>query len=151
MADEEDPFGRLRRKQREREPADPDVDTGRSYQAFSPQDKVLRLDIRRSSGASHAPAYSYLLNIIYGRRFYTSFVLVYNFMTVTVKGKNLADVVTSILLNKCASICEFHPELFDLPEPDAPLIERIDISGPQDRMDAMNEADSLSKDSSLPR
>jgi hypothetical protein len=34
-------------------------------------------------------------------------------MTVTVKGKNLHDVVQALRLEKCSAICEFHPELFD--------------------------------------
>jgi len=117
------------------------------YSAFEAQDKVPRLDIRRTSGASHCPGTAYLLDIIYGSRFYTSFVLVYNFMTVTVKGKNLRDVVQALRLGKCSAICEFHPELYAPPAPDAPIITSIEVVTGE-RAAAMREADTESREQS---
>jgi hypothetical protein len=117
------------------------------YIAFEAQDKVPRLDIQRSSGASHCVANAYLLDIIYGRRFYTSFVLVYNFMTVTVKGKNLRDVVQALRLGKCAAIFEYHPELYAPPASDKPIITSIEVVTGE-RAAAMREADTENKGSS---
>jgi hypothetical protein len=112
-----------------------------TYRAFETQDKVTRLDIQRATGPSHCPAIGYLLDIIYGRQFYSSFVLVFSFMTVTVKGGKLHDIVQAIRLGTCASICEFHPELFASPEPDAPIITSIEIVTAERIAEAAREAD----------
>jgi hypothetical protein len=111
------------------------------YQAFEAQDKVMRLDILRAADASHCPAYSYLLDIIYGRQFYSSFVLVYSFMTVAVIGRNLHDVVQAIRMGQASSICEFHPELFTPPEPDAPIITSIEVVVGERIAEALKETD----------
>ncbi len=111
------------------------------YKAFEAQDKVTRLDILRAGDASHCPAYSYLLDIIYGRQFYTSFVLVFSFMTVTVKGRHLHDVVQAIRLGQASNICAYHPELFTPPEADAPIITSIDVVVGDRIAEAVKEAD----------
>jgi len=136
MADD-DPLAQFRRTPRPQ--SEKPQENPREYQAYHSQDKVLRLDIRRASGASHCPALTYLLDIIYGARFHTSFVLVFTFMTVTVKGKNLRDVVQALRLGKCSALTEFHAELFDPPAADAPVITSIEIVLPKERQEAVSE------------
>lgn len=142
MADDDDPLAQYRRRPRPPEPDKPD--NPRFYEAYQAQDRVQRLDIRRTSGASHCPATAYLLDIIYGARFHTSFILVFNFCTVTVKGKNLHDMVQALRLGRCAALTEYHPEIFDPPAPGAPIITRIDIVLPKERQEAI-ETDAYSK------
>jgi len=138
---DDDPLSRFRR----REDAPPQVekpiapDTSRVYQAFEAQDKVLRLDILRTSGESHCPAYAHLLDIVYGSRFYSSISLVFTTLIVNVNGKSLKPVVTALKLQKAAAITEFDAELFDWPADGEPMIERIDITGPQLKAAAMRE------------
>jgi len=55
-----------------------------------------------------------------GARFFTSFVPVFDFMGVTVKGKNLRDAVQALRLGNGGAIQEFRPHLFDSPAQDAP-------------------------------
>lgn len=137
----DDPLERFRRRDGTRPEPKPAEPGGLlPYDAFDAQDKVPRLDIQRTSGASHCVGNAYLLDIIYGSRFWTSFVLVYNFMTVAVKGKNLEPVVTALKLGKCAAIREFHPELYTPPEPDKPIITSIEVVTGE-RAAAMREAD----------
>lgn len=138
--DDDDPLARFRRLRDEPLPTRPKPDTSRVYVAFDAQDKLISLDIRRTSGASHAPGYGYLLDIIYGARFYTRFVLVFNFMTVTCKGKHLREVVQALKLRKCSYLQEFHPKLFDVPEDGKPIITSIEVVTGE-RAAAMNEAD----------
>jgi hypothetical protein len=138
MAD--DPLARFRRQGELPPKPEPPREGPPPYFAFEAQDKVQRLDIRCTSGASHCPGAAYLLDIIYGARHFTRFVLVFNFMTVTVKGKNLREVVQALRLGKCGAIQEYHPKLFALPEPDAAIITSIEVVTGE-RAAAMREVD----------
>jgi hypothetical protein len=99
----------------------------REYQAFETGDRPARLIIQCANGPSHSPAYGLLVNVIFDRRFASSFVLAFNFMVVTVVGRNLAAVVHAINHHRCATITEFDPQAFDLSAEDQPLIERIEV------------------------
>ena len=67
-------------------------------------------------------------------------MLVFNFMTVTVKGKNLRDVVQALKLRKCSYIQEFHPKLFDPPDDGKSIITSIEVVTGE-RAAAMNDVD----------
>jgi|ERR1700722_3718117 len=111
------------------------------YQAFDAKDKVIRLDIHRAAGPSHALPYAYLLDVIYGRRFYTKFLLVYRFLLIEVKGKNLREVILALKQHRAEYLQEYHPREFEAPEADMPFIESIDIIV-KDMSEAMHAADS---------
>jgi hypothetical protein len=67
------------------------VNTSRVYKAFEAQDKLFRLDTHRAS-------HSHLFDIFYSDWSCTSFVLAFNFTTLTAKGKNLQDLVQALRL-----------------------------------------------------
>jgi hypothetical protein len=93
---------------------------------FATKDKLGRFDIRSRDGLSHAPAYSYLLDVSYDRRAYTSVLLVFSFMLVRIRGKNLRPIIEALKLHTCEFIAEFDPEDCDPPaDPQAPYIESI--------------------------
>ncbi|SMF97899.1 hypothetical protein SAMN02949497_4775 [Methylomagnum ishizawai] len=97
------------------------------YQAFDAKDKIKRLEIRRVMGAFHTPAYAYLLNVIFDGYHGTELVLVYSFMLVKVKGRNLHPITLAVQEGKCAFIQDYDPRAFAEPAPDAPFIESIEI------------------------
>jgi len=67
------------------------VNASRVYKAFEAQDKLFRLDTHRAS-------HSHLFDIFYSDRSCTSFVLAFNFTTLTAKDKNLQDLVQALRL-----------------------------------------------------
>ena len=99
----------------------------RAYQAFETEQHPQVLDIRCAKGPCHSPSYGPLLNIIYDGRHWGSFVLIFSFMTVTVRGRHLAPVIHALRARHCASITEFDRRAFDAPAHDAPVIEAIAI------------------------
>jgi hypothetical protein len=112
-----DPLETFRRKPAASSPLRaPATPTGKEpYLAFATKDKLGRLDIRSRDGLSHAPAYNYLLEVSYDRRLYTSALLVFSFMLVKIKGKNLRTIIEAIKLHTCEFIAEFDPQQFDGP------------------------------------
>lgn len=99
----------------------------RQYQAFETGPKPARLIIQCANSPSHSPSYGLLVNVIFDRRFGGSFVLVFNFMAVTVTGRNLAAVVHAINHHRCVAITEFDPQAFDTPAGDDSVIENIAV------------------------
>lgn len=97
------------------------------YQAFETGQKPARLVIQCSRGPSHAPAYHLLVNVIFDRRFGGSFVLVFNFMAITVVGRNLAAVVHAISSHRATTITEYDPQAHHVPADDAPVITAIEV------------------------
>lgn len=97
------------------------------YEAFKVQDRVIAIDLRRTTGASHSPAYSYLLDIAYGRRFYTSIRLFFTYMVVKISGENLKEVVEALTLRKCSQLTEWNDKDFMAPPEGAAVIRKIEI------------------------
>ncbi len=106
--------------------AKPDANP-REYQAVQTSPRPPRLVIQCSRGASHAPSYALLVNVIFDRRFGGSFVLIYNFMAITVTGRNLAAVVHAITRHRAGIITEFESAAHDAPSADAPVITGIEV------------------------
>ncbi len=121
-----DPQLRLHKPDPEAEPV---ITAGnpRQYQAFETGPRPVRLIIQCSRGPSHSPGYPLLVNVIFDRRFGSSFALVYNFMAVTVTGRHLAPVVHAINKHRCTTITEFDPQAFDAPTHGDPVIESIEV------------------------
>jgi FixJ family two-component response regulator len=56
-----------------------------------------------------------------------NFTLCYEHMIVMVRGKNLQGLVAALQTGTVDFIQEYHPELWDKPAADAPLIESIEV------------------------
>ena len=81
-------------------------------------------------GETHAPSYRYLMDVSFNGQYGTELVLVYSFLMVKIKGRNLQPVVAAILENSCHFIQDYHPNEFLPPPPNAPFIETIEfVSG----------------------
>jgi hypothetical protein len=123
-----DPLEQFRRK--EAPPPQAAPATGKPpYEAYKAQDrKPERLEIRRVLGEGHAPSYRYLMDIAFNGSFGTEIVLIYSFMVVKIRGKNLQPVIYALLESRCDFIQDYHPDEF-MPwrDMDAPLIETIEI------------------------
>ena len=96
------------------------------YLAFYPVDREPRcLEVRASGAAWLHPSYSFYQYVAEdagrGRRF----DIVYGFMVVSVKGRNLHAVVQSITRHSCAWIQQYDASRWERPEPSAPIIEGI--------------------------
>ncbi len=87
----------------------------------------LRLEIHRLTDVSMAPDYRLLSNVVFND-FGNEFSLWFPFMQVTVKGRNLTDVVRSIMSHTCPIIRDYDPREYPVPLREGELvIESIDI------------------------
>lgn len=105
------------------------------YVAFDAKDKVDRLKIRRANDPTRSPGYAYLLDVVYDGSYGTNFVLVFTFLMVLVRGRNLQAVTAGLEMGTVDFIQEFDPDRWQLPKDDkAPFIESIEVvvqeSGP---------------------
>lgn len=98
------------------------------YVAFDAKDKVERLRIRRAMAPTRSPGYAYLLDVVYDGPYGTNFVLVYTFLMVLVRGKNLQPVIAALEGGMADFIQEFDPDRWARPaDPNAPVIESIEV------------------------
>lgn len=115
------------------------------YVAFDAKDKVERLKIRRANDPARSPGYAYLLDVVSDGPYGTNFVLVYTFLMVLVRGKNLQNVVMALEMGTAEFIQEFDPDRWQKPTDErAPFIESIEVvvqeSGP-----SISESESTDK------
>lgn len=96
-----------------------------AYSAFSAQDKVIRLHIRRANGIAHTIAYSFLSHFDYNYQTLEEFTLIAGLQSFTVTGRNLGPVIDAIAMHKCAWIQEYIASLHGELPTDAPVIARI--------------------------
>jgi len=101
------------------------------YVAYAGKDRVERLRIRRALAPTRAPRYLHLQDMSYDGDYGTNFVLVYDFMLVLVRGKNLQALISALESSAVDFIQEFHPDLWEKPADDAPFIESIEIVMPE--------------------
>lgn len=87
----------------------------------------VRLEIRRLLGEWHAPSYRYLMDIVFDGRYGTEIVLVFSFLLVKIRGKNLQPVMAVIAEETCAYIQDYDAREFSPPAPDAPVITKIEV------------------------
>ncbi len=98
------------------------------YVAFDAKDKVTRLRISRANDPTRSPGYAYLLDIVYDGDFGTNFVLVYTFLMVLVRGKNLQPVIMALEMGTADFIQEFDADRWQIPKDEkAPFIESIEV------------------------
>lgn len=105
------------------------------YVAFDAKDMVARLKIRRATEPTRSPGYAYLLDVVYDGPFGTSFTLVFTFLMVFVRGRNLQPVIAALEMNTADFIQEFDASKWQKPTDEkAPFIESIKVvtqdSGP---------------------
>jgi hypothetical protein len=96
---------------------------------------VDRLKIRRANDPTRSPGYAYLLDVVYDGPYGTNFVLVYTFLMVLVKGRNLQHLITALEMGTADYIQEFDVDRWQKPKDEkAPFIESIEVvvqeSGP---------------------
>lgn len=120
-----------------RTPLPPEATTTRpkepeGYVAFGGKDRVERLRIRRAMAPTRSPRYLHLQDMAYDGKFGTNCVLVYEFMMVQVRGKNLQGMIVAIENGTVDFIQEYDPDLWPKPADDAPFIESIEVIMPSD-------------------
>jgi hypothetical protein len=109
------------------------------YAAFDTKDRVARLKIFKKNHPTHTPGYHYLLDVVYSGQNVTQIVLVFTFLMVFIKGKNLQPIVSALELGTADFIREFDPVKW--PKPDdlqAPLIEEIKVAVKENGPDLPN-------------
>lgn len=80
-------------------------------------------------GETHAPSYRYLMDIAFNGQYGTEIVLVYSFLMVKIRGRNLQPVIYAILESRCDFIQDFDAREFVKPtDPKQPVIENIEIT-----------------------
>lgn len=125
-----DPLAAFRKKT---SPASPGSNAGNpgskeEYSAFGAKDKVMRLRIRRALAPTRSPGYTYLLDVVYDGSYGTNFVLVFTFLMVMVRGRNLQPVVAALESGMADYIQEFDPDRWAMPgDPGAAVIESIEV------------------------
>lgn len=130
-----DPLAQFRKKPVGQTAGTPPPKESDEYVAFDAKDKVDRLKIRRANDPTRSPGYAYLLDVVYDGPYGTNFVLVFTFLMVLVRGRNLQGVVMALEMGTADFIQEFDPERWEKPKNDnAPFIESIEVvvqeSGP---------------------
>lgn len=126
-----DPLAQFRNKGPEASKTDgAEVDDG-EYRAFKAVDRrQIRLKIRPASGPRDRVTYSYLLHMPEDEQG-TYLGLVFTFMTVAIKGRNLQEVAEAIAEERCDFIQAYDPAKWPKPKnADAAFIEVIEIQAP---------------------
>ncbi len=122
-----DPLAQFRKRAGHTAPP-PTGNEPESYAAFGAKDKVERLKIRRASAPARAPGYAYLLDLAHDGAFGTNFVLVYTFMIVLARGRNLQPVIMALESGTAEFLQEFDPKRWEKPaDPKTPVIESIEV------------------------
>ena len=103
------------------------ADSSSAYLAFEAKDRVERLEIRPASAPIHAAGYGSLLDIVFDRSG-TNFVLLFSFMMVLVRGRNLHSVFAALKNGTASFIEEFDSDRWTDPkDPKLPFIESIKV------------------------
>jgi hypothetical protein len=98
------------------------------YLAFDAKDRSHYFEIRTARGVNRAPAYAYLLDVISDGERGTEISLLFSFMVVDIRGKNLKAVTHSLINRECSFIQDYSSQKFAPPKPDEAVIESIEIT-----------------------
>ena len=82
---------------------------------------------RLRSGATRAPGYLNLLDVVSDDSMGTYFMLVFTFMMVRVRGVHLQSVILAIESGTAAFLQEFDGKRWLKPDPSMPFIESIEV------------------------
>jgi hypothetical protein len=98
----------------------------KTYEAFDKRGRPFPyLEIRCVVQPSQAPQSRYLMDVVYSADYDDGLTLLYSFLAVEVRGKNLADIRRAIQLGACEFIQEYHENDFAAPGKNEPVIESI--------------------------
>ncbi len=97
------------------------------YEAFDAKDKIKVVEIRTTQGINRAPSYAYLLDVISDGEKGEEITLLFSFMLVEIRGRNLQSLARALIKRDCAIIQEYDPAKFAPHTPEQPLIESIAI------------------------
>jgi hypothetical protein len=123
-----DPLAQFRRKPLGASVQPTPPKAGGEYLAFDTKDNVYRLKVRCANASTHSLCYPYLLNVIYDGLHGTNFVLIYTFIAVLVKGRNLQGVITALEMSTADFLQEYDPKRWEKPKDEkAPFIESMEI------------------------
>ena len=115
-----------------------------AYEAFKAVDRrQYRLAIRPANRAWERVTYSYLLRVVEDGAFGTELCLVYTFMVVVIKGRNLQPIGDAIDAESCMFIQQYDGDKWEKPtDTAAPFIESIEIhvERPAEVLAAMEQA-----------
>lgn len=123
----DDPLGKFRKAPHKPKTAEPpEKESLPIYKAFTAKNHTKSLQIR-AKGELQAPAYAYLLNVISDDERGEEIALIYSFMLVKIRGRNLQEVAQALIMHQCHFICEYNADKHPAPEPSEPLISSIEI------------------------
>jgi hypothetical protein len=97
------------------------------YQAFDAKDRTKIIRIRRTNGTNHAPANTYLLDVVSDGGKNQEIAIIYSFMVVKIRGRNLHHLQLAIEKRECDFIQNYDAEIFAPPEPDEAIIDDIEV------------------------
>ena len=97
------------------------------YAAYAAKDKAERIQLRPALGPQRAPSYVHLLDIASDGPYGTNFSVVFTFMTVLVRGRNLQAVVAALESVNATFLQQFHPELWPRPAEGDAVIDVLEI------------------------
>jgi hypothetical protein len=102
------------------------ADKKRPYEAFDRRDKPCSFtEILCIAHPSQSPQLRFFLAAIFNADDDDAFTLLYSYMAVEVKGRNLKEVRRAIQLGRCEFIQEYHENEFTKPGKSDPVIESI--------------------------
>jgi hypothetical protein len=146
-----DPLAQFRKKPVGAAELTPPPKGPEEYVAFDAKDKVDRLKIRRANDPTRSPGYAYLLDVVYDGPHGTNFVLVYTFLMVLVRGRNLQPVIMALEMSTADFIQEFDADRWQMPkDAKAPFIESIEVVV-QDNGPSISESEKSGKERSPER
>ena len=98
----------------------------KAYEAFDRTGKPSPYtEIRCVIQPSQSPQSRFFMAAVFSADYDDAFTLLYNYMAVEIKGRNLKEVRRAIQIGRCEFIQEYNENEFLRPGKDAPVIESI--------------------------
>lgn len=98
----------------------------RAYEAYDATGKLTPyLEIRCLTQPSQAPQTRFLMAVVFSADYDEAFSLIYSFMAVEVRGKNLKEIRRAIQNGRCEFIQEYHENEFGKIAKGSPVIENV--------------------------
>ncbi len=123
-----DPLAQYRRGQASTSPSGQSrkIAEKREYEAYDKRGKSCPYtEIFCASQPSQSPQSRFLLSVVFSADFDDAFTLLYSFMAVEVRGKNLKEVRQAIQMGRCEFLQEYSVSEFLPPAKGVPVIESI--------------------------
>ena len=126
-SDNQDPLAKFRRPTTEPAKLPALNKEAETYVAFGAKDRVERLQIRRVTEMHRSPRYLHLSDVCYDGHYGLTCTLFFDELIVCMRGKNLQGMVAALQSGTADFIQEYHPDLWDKPGDDAPIIEYMEV------------------------